>query len=189
VISDPSGNLYGSIFSFGTQSFKSAIFGLTSSGSDWRENTLYEFTGDQSTDLATGVVLDQQGNLFGATTNGGQNGSGSVFELSPQPGGGWSFNTIYSFQPGDGGPEGKLSIDNAGNLYGTAYFNGAHGQGSVFKLANTVQGWVYSDLHDFDGTDGSLPTSSVLLGGNGKLYGTASGGGTSGCGVVWEIAP
>ena len=101
-----------------------------------------------------------------------------------------TFAVLHNFSGVEGcGPLQGLSMDRGGRLYGTAYFNGAHGQGSVFKLANTVQGWVYSDLHDFDGTDGSLPTSSVLLGGNGKLYGTASGGGTSGCGVVWEIAP
>jgi hypothetical protein len=66
---------------------------------------------------------------------------------------------------------------------------------NVFKLMPSPQGWTYTDLHDFTGLDGSNPISTVLIDTNGNLYGTTSGGGTSGsgcsnsngCGVVWEI--
>ena len=101
----------------------------------------------------------------------------------------WNFNLIYNFQRAAGGPAANLSMDSAGNLYGTAKHDGSHAMGSVFKLTRTSGGWVYTDLHDFDGGDGRDPVSSVLIDAAGNLYGTTSAGGTHGAGVVWQITP
>ncbi len=68
-------------------------------------------------------------------------------------------------------------MDGAGNLYGTTAGGGIYYQGSVFKLSNTENGWVYSSLHDFTGgTDGREPISNVSIDTDGTLYGTTSGG-------------
>lgn len=189
VVFDASGNLYGSIGGEDFDNFRAAIFQLTPSGSNWMENTIYEFSGNQNMDtMVAGLIVDPHGNLFGATLNGGAFNYGSVFELSPQQNGTWSFNTIYSFQQAAGGPQANLTFDSAGNLYGTATYDGAYGLGSVFKLTPSNGGWTYTDLHDFNRSDGAVPISSVLIDASGNLYGTTSEGGFNE-GVVWEITP
>jgi len=132
-----------------------------------------------------GVILDHAGNLYGSTCNGSQ---GSViFELSPSNGS-WTYDTLYSFGS-DPCPAADLVVDAAGSLYGTTAYGGPHGYGNVFKLTPSGGSWIYTDLHDFTGGgDGGYPYSSVLIGADGNLYGTASVGG-SGNGVVWEITP
>jgi uncharacterized repeat protein (TIGR03803 family) len=70
---------------------------------------------------------------------------------------------IYNFtDPGNcnggGGPVRPLTLDAAGNLYGTTICDGAHGNGSVFKLTKSGSSWVYSSLYDFTGgPDGGRP--------------------------------
>lgn len=189
VIADSSGKLYGTIQSY-SGNFSSAVFQLVPNGSGWTENTLYEFVGSQNGNKArAGLVFNQMGYLVGGTESGGQTNFGTVFQLNPLPGGGWNFSTVYNFQRAAGGPWANLTVDSAGNLYGTAMVDGAHTFGSVFKLTFTDQGWVYTDLHDFNISDGAYPISSVLIDANGNLYGTTSQGGAYGYGVVWEITP
>ena len=122
-------------------------------------------------------------------------GGATVYELSPTQGG-WNFVTIYAF-PGSfssGGPTDTLTMDGNGNLYGTAFKDGAWGEGSVFKLARTSGGWTYTDLHDFmPGNYGQYPYGGVTIDANGNLYGTTINSGSDGCfgygcGVVWQIA-
>ncbi len=143
---------------------------------------------------SAGLVADSFGNLYGATTYGGNDPyGGTIFELSPS-GDTWTFNVLYSFS-GGGGPSASLTMDTAGNLYGTTVGDGAYRGGNVFKLTNTANGWVYTSLHDFmGGLDGSNPQSQVAIDTDGTLYGTTyyGGGGNCGylgCGVVWMIKP
>jgi uncharacterized repeat protein (TIGR03803 family) len=151
---------------------------------------LYAFqgAGDGGTPFG-GLVFDSTGNLYGATSTGGSGGGGTVYELASS-GGGWSFGVIGSFAGSAylPGPYDSLTMDAAGNLYGTTYKDGANGAGSVFKLTPSNGGWTLTDLYDFTGgKDGGLPYGGVLVDGNGNLYGTASQGGANGYGVVWEI--
>ena len=81
-------------------------------------------------------------------------------------------------------------MDNAGNLYGTTSGDSAHPWGSVFKLTRSGGGWTYSSIHNFTGgSDGAYPFGHLALDRAGNLYGTASAGGVSGYGVVFEITP
>lgn len=73
-------------------------------------------------------------------------------------------------------PLDNLAIDQAGNLYGTTYCDGANNIGNVFKLFPAGSGWTYTSLHDFSGPDGSSPISDVTLDSYGNLYGTTSRG-------------
>jgi hypothetical protein len=67
---------------------------------------------------------------------------------------------------------------------------GASNEGSVFKLTNTGNGWVYSSLRDFTGgLDEGYPISKVTIDTDGTLYGTASEGGGQNKEVVWMIKP
>jgi len=190
VVFDQVGNFYGTAFGGGAG--HGTVFQLTPSGSGWSENTLYTFqdTNDGGTPFG-GLVFDSAGNLYGTTSTGGSGGGGTVYELASS-GGGWTFDVIGSFAgtaylPG---PYCSLTMDAAGNLYGTTLKDGSHSAGSVFKLTPSGSGWTLTDLYDFTGgQDGGLPYGSVLIDSNGNLYGTASQGGADGYGVVWEITP
>lgn len=197
VILNLSGNLYGTT-PLGGSSGSGTVFQLLRSGSGWTESTLYDFAnGNDGVTPSAGLIFDQSGNLYGATTTGGAGGGGTVFELSPL-GGNWIFALLYSLQ-GQGydpppGPPASLVMDKAGNLYGTTLNDGEYQNGSVFKLTPTGGGWSYTNLHDFTGGgDGANPGGGVTLDANGNVYGTAYKGGSGcvpvGCGVAWEITP
>jgi len=135
-----------------------------------------------------GLIKDQLGNLYGATSSGSQGGGGTVFEMMP-PGNSWKFSALYGFS-GTGGPQGNLIMDQAGNLYGTTTNDGMFGQGSVFKLTPSGGDWTETDLYSFTGgSDGANPYSNIVFDANGNLYGTAYNGGANGMGVVFEITP
>jgi uncharacterized repeat protein (TIGR03803 family) len=196
VIFDNTGNLYGTTRSTGAYGCgNGVVFQLSPSGSGWIENVLYTFQNGTDGGLPhAGLISDQTGKLYGATSSGGQGGGGTVFQMTP-PGSSWTFNTLYGFT-GSGGPQGNLIMDQSGNLYGTTVSDGAHGFGSVFKLTLSGAGtWTYTSLYDFTGgSDGANPYSNLVFDASGNLYGTASAGGTGSacsgdCGVVFEITP
>lgn len=198
VVFDRAGNLYGATAN-GGQYVQGEVYQLSPSGSSWTEQILYSFTGHPDGWSPTGgLIMDSSGNLYGATTGGGNNacggyGCGTVFEVTPNNGG-WSFNTLYQFTglgyENNCGPWDKLLMDDAGSLYGTTFCGGPIGLGTVFKLTPSNGGWAYTDLHDFTNHgDGYGPIGSVMLDANGNLYGTAFYGGANGHGIVWEITP
>jgi len=194
VTMDHAGNLYGTTFN-GGNNLHGSVYRLTPSGSGFTSTDLYDFTdGNDGGFPKAGVILDQAGNIYGATTTGGSGNGGTVFELSFQNGH-WVNNVLYSFANHSNGrvisgPVGNLVMDSAGNLYGTTFSDGAHGFGAVFKLTSSSGGWTYTSLHDFtNGSDGGFPYSNLVIDQQGNLYGTASSGGASGAGVVFEITP
>jgi hypothetical protein len=93
----------------------------TTNGSAQTLTTLYSFPG--SSDPYAGLILDKSGNLYSTTTEGGANGNGAVYELTPptSPGGMWTETTLYSFGTNgasDGvNPYAGLIMDTSGNLY------------------------------------------------------------------------
>ena len=193
VILDPIGNLFGTTLNGGNADY-GTVFELTNvPGVGWQESVLYSFQGTtDGTYPYAGLVADSSGNLYGASTDGGSGGGGTVFELSPS-GNTWTFKLLYSFsgQPGNNcGPWGTLTMDASGNLYGTTKCSGANQFGNVFELANTQNGWVYTSLHDFaGGSDGANPIGSVAIDTDGTLYGTSRLGGFQNNGLVWTIKP
>src|SRR5207247_217215 len=76
--------------------------------------------------------------------------------------------------------------DSAGNLYGTAYYSGAYGYGTVYKLAPSG---TFTVLHEFNGSVGANPTASLIQDSAGNLYGTARNSEASGGGVVFGVHP
>jgi uncharacterized repeat protein (TIGR03803 family) len=160
------------------------------SGSGWSKSFIYQFTGMSDGYGPIGVSIDSSGNLYGATIFGGAGGGGTVYELSAQNGG-WLYSLLYSLSgnPGASGPAGRLSMDAAGNLYGTTRQGGQFGAGSVFKLTPEMGSWTYTSLHDFTGgSDGNGPGSRVVLDAQGNVFGTTTSGGTSNYGVAFKIS-
>jgi uncharacterized repeat protein (TIGR03803 family) len=188
LIFDNAGNLYG----VGSAGLFGVVFKLTPSGSGWTKTILYNFTNQNDGAYPFGgLIFDSAGNLYGSTSYGGSAGGGTIFELSPY-GGGWNLTTLCSFgngQNGYYGPQSALTMDAAGNLYGTTYGDGVFFDGMVFKATRSGNSWTCSDLFDFQSGLGLFPIGGVAVDASGNLYGTASQSGVGNNGVLWEITP
>ncbi len=186
---DAQGNLYGTT-SFGGAYSTGVVYKLSRSGSSWTQTVLYNFQGLSDGQYPVGgVILDKAGNIFGSTFAGGDNGGGTVYELSPS-GGDWTLTTLYSFSGNFGGPYNKLTFDVQGNIYGFTNADGTQGLGSVFKLTAANGSWTFADLYDFTGgSDGASPYGSVAVDADGNIFGTAVVGGSKNQGIVFEITP
>ena len=165
--------------------------------------TLATFTGAPSDGIdPLGVAIGPGGVLYGVTARGGVSGWGTVFSLTPSAslGGRWTEAVLYNFTGGrDGGSPTGLVIGTGGVLYGTTSYGGAGtaicgvGCGTVFALtppASPGGAWTESVLYNFTGGgDGGAPTSGVVIGSGGVLYGTNSNGGTANAGTVFSLTP
>jgi uncharacterized repeat protein (TIGR03803 family) len=189
VTLDSHGNLYGTT-SFGGANGDGVVYELSRSNSGWTQTVLYTFEG--STDGQNpvgGVILDGAGNLYGGTFDGGINGGGTVYELSPSSAG-WTFTTLYSFTGGYGGPYNKLTFGSKGSIYGSTNGEGAYGFGSVFQMTPANGSWKFTDLHDFaGGGDGAVLYGSVAVDSAGYVFGTTNEGGSENQGLVFQIKP
>lgn len=188
LIMDHAGNLYGTASTRGLHGH-GTVFELVHSGAGWSLQTLYAFQGgNDGGQPVAGLIFDNAGNLYGATSSFGSGGGGTVFELAPA-GGSWNFNLLASLT-GTDGPVASLLMDSSGTLYGTTFMDDSFGFGSVFKLTPSGGRWNYTDLHDFTGgSDGGYPGGGVVMDSAGNLYGTAVVGGANGFGVLYEIVP
>ncbi len=174
------------------------------------------------------MIIDSAGNLYGTTGYGGtgncvllggNDGCGTVYELSPptQKGGAWTETILYSFPTAKQGylPNGNLVFDSAGNLYGATMFGGGEGTtcdsyyqycGAVFELSPPKKqggAWTEKVLHSFAGIesgktsgDGAYPNGGFALDRKGAIYGTTSRGGYNcphnselGCGTAFKLTP
>jgi len=218
VILDDSGNLYGTTFDGGGAdstgcggSGCGTVFELTpKAGGGWTEKVLHSFSEKDPVGFnpSSGVIFDSSGNLYGTTSGGGRFGCGyggtlcgTVFELTPKAGGGWTEKLLHSFKPDgkDGqNPRAGLIFDTSGNLYGTTWYGGSgacfdgngHGCGTVFELTPRAGGgWTEKVLYSFNdsGKDGIWPRASLIFDTSGNLYGTNFSGGVDGNGAVFEL--
>ena len=154
--------------------------------------TLATFNGANGANPDAGLTMDAAGDLFGTTSSGGANGTGgTVFEI-PKGSAGFAaaLVTLDSFPAAallgiPAGPQGDLSIDAAGDLFGTTRLNGANGDGSVFEITNSGTGYaaVPTTLINFDNTNGEYPRAGLSGDSNGDYFGTTYAGGTNGNGT------
>jgi uncharacterized repeat protein (TIGR03803 family) len=143
------------------------------------------------------LISDKSGSLYGTTTGHGGTDAGTVFKLSPGPNG-WTMIVLHRFHSGDDDgayPNGGLTMDGTGALYGTTSGGGKDGIGTVFKVTPTDDEWEETLIHTFRQMDGSsgkngvLPMAGLTLGDDGTLYGTTGGGGKFDGGVVFSLTP
>ena len=198
LIVDDDGNLYGTATGGGNLT----ACPFNGCGSVYRvdkhgtHTILYNFSGPPDGEWPVGgLVRDVAGNFYGTTSGGGtgacQSGCGVVFEINRQ-----GHETVlhnFAGAPYDGAsPYASLTLDAAGNLYGTTAAGGASNAGTVFKLDRRG---AITVLHSFTGMmDGGTPFSSVTRDRAGVLYGTTNSGGSTacgymgaGCGVVFRL--
>ena len=188
LVMDASGNLYGTTYYGGTND-TGTVFKITSSGA---ESVLYSFgpnTGSDGQYPAGSLIMDASGNLYGATQDGGKNGTGTVFKIAPSG----AESVLYSFGPNTGSdgqyPAGSLIMDASGNLYGTTQDGGKNGTGTVFKIIPSGAESVLYSFGPSPGADGKTPTAGLVMDASGNLYGTTQFGSTSDSGTVFQITP
>jgi uncharacterized repeat protein (TIGR03803 family) len=177
---DAAGNLYGTTTSGGTAAW-GTVFKLDTQGN---YTVLHNFKGGLGGGYPFGgLLMVSDGYFVGSTVLGGAGRFGIVYRLAPKSGGGWKFTVLHAFSSSDGqGPEGELTRDAAGNLYGTTQQGGTFFRGTVFK----IHSYKESILHSFMGgvSDGDSPNGTLLLDKSGNLYGTTTTGGNRGTGCV-----
>lgn len=189
--------------------FGDVLCGTTLNGGLQGDGTVFYMSADGSNFVAShsfsnapnaanpqGELAAAGNGLFSTSFGGGSNGVGTVFVT--QTNGGVSvlrsFSGVYphtATNSGGASPTALLAIS-GDKVYGTATAGGTAANGSIFSL--TTNGATFSVLHNFSildsqtGTnaDGAVPWGGLILSGN-KLYGTASGGGAGGNGVVFSI--
>jgi uncharacterized repeat protein (TIGR03803 family) len=195
LLIDPSGNLYG--VTAGNDTVQGTVFKFSPGGT---ETVLHAFQYQifQASLPRGGVVMDSDGNLYGEARNGGQilcpdlealnPDCGSLYKIAPDG----TMTTIHAFDGTDGTlPSGGLTMDSAGNFYGTAVMGGSGdactgGCGTVFKM--TPDG-ATAALYNFTGrSDGAKPAGGLAIDSAGNLYGTTALGGL-GRGIVFKITP
>jgi hypothetical protein len=200
---DRFGNLYGTTYAGGGDGCVVAgcgtVFELQPSQEGWVETVLYRFTNTANgANPSAGLILDQNGNLYGTTYYGGNQscdqegpGCGTVFELKRSQSGPyptWQELVLHSFDQGDGAhPSAALTFDRNGNLYGDT-LAGGDGRGVIFQLTFTSDGWAESILYNFEGglSDGE-PVGQLVLDRAGNVYGVTSTDGANGLGSVFEL--
>jgi uncharacterized repeat protein (TIGR03803 family) len=150
-----------------------------------------------------GLISDESGDLYGTTFSGGDHGLGTVFKIAPDG----TETVLYSFCPSPPctngmSPDSSLTMDSAGNFYGTTYMGGGgsceEGCGVVFKLApDGSEIALYSFCSEKNCADGAVPSGNLIFDSQGNIYGTAAFGGNtgctdvsgSGCGTVFKLSP
>jgi uncharacterized repeat protein (TIGR03803 family) len=200
LIMDKQGNFYGTTYYGGSSKACNGngcgtVFKLAPDGT---ETVLHAFKGGRDGALPLSSLILVGGNLYGTTSEGGAKSCGPyncgiLFKVDTSG----HESVLHRFTGGNDGayPGAGLTADSAGNLYGITVLGGSSncqgsGCGTVFKLAPDGTETI---LHVFlGGTDGSGPTSSLLLDGKGNLYGTTAVGGSKncesfGCGTVFEV--
>lgn len=191
---DGTSPLFGTTYVGGANNMGS-VYEFSPNGSGWTYQVIHSYSsGFHGGEL----IVDLSGNLFGTTLLGGSNSGGTLYRLTP---GNWNETTFHNFcadaNCADGWePSGKLLIDAAGNIFGTAAGGGAgahctadHGCGVAFER---TAGGKYKVLYDFcslaNCKDGANPSSGVIMDASGGLLGTTYEGGAGPGGTVFSLS-
>ncbi len=192
------GELLGTTLRGGTVNL-GTVYRLTppvTAGDAWKEKILHNF-GTIPGDVVSsnlGLFVAPEG-LYGVD-QGGENNFGAFYLLTPPAPhtSTWTQHILYTFQgSGDAAdPSGELVRDSSGNFFGVTAQGGANNLGAVYELsppATSGGSWTEQVIYSFNFTDGTLPGGRLLLGPDGVLFGTASGGGADQNGLVFRLNP
>jgi uncharacterized repeat protein (TIGR03803 family) len=190
LLRDAQGNLYGTLYGGDSKYGHGSVYMLNTSNVMtyiWYGCSAKKGACNDGGNPFGSLITDSQGNLYGTAREGGANGDGVVFELSPPAQGSttWTQKVLYSFAglPDGVEPNGGLVLDAQGNLWGTTQTGGANNGGTIFGIA---PGGTESYLYSFP--VGSNPMAGLTADSAGNLYGTDYAGGANQSGEVFELA-
>ncbi len=155
----------------------------------WDETVLHRFNRSDGMYPQGDLSLDQSGNIYGTTLQGGDASQGVIYKLTPS-GGSWTETVLYAAQDnGDGKwPYGGVVLDSSGNLIGVFGYGGPYNNGAVYQLSPSKSGWTERTVYGFTGeSDGGGPIGGLIPDSSGNFYGTTAGGGTGGGGTVFKL--
>lgn len=178
LIQAADGNFYGATSYGGSYDF-GTVFRI---GANGRLTNIYSFRGGTNGMYPRAVLVQgSDGNFYGTTEEGGANGFGTVFMLTP----GGTLTTLVQFNWSNGAyPVAGLVQGPDGCLYGTAQRGGWYGDGTVFRVSTNG---VFTNLFQFNGDDGANPAAGLVQGADGSFYGTTYDGGLGTCGTAFKI--
>lgn len=203
VIVDGNGNIFGTTRSGGTSvppaGGAGTLFELSPGSQGYTENSVHDFGSDGIAPNAA-PSEDTVGDLYATASSGGGRGSaGSVVELSPAPGGGYSEPATFDFASSHGAAPlspilsitsgSKAQLGYSTTLYTVASKGGSKGFGSIAALSPTLG---YGDAYDFAGppADGASPLGAVAIDPEDPtlgIYGTTTAGGANNLGAVFKF--
>lgn len=177
LIADSADNFYSTAADGGIRN-SGAVFKIDSNGA---QKVLHAFSSDDRVKPLGGLFLDAAGDLYG-TTNlmGPDGGGGTVFKLDSNSD--YRESVLHTFKgvPDGAGSIGRVTVDSAGNVYGTTVFGGFGDFGTVFKVDPSGSETI---LHSFESR--SAP-NDLIMDDSGNLYGTTLYGG-AGIGTAFEV--
>ena len=185
LIQGNNGYLYGMTRSGGSNG-SGTIFRVNTDATDF--SILYHFNPTSGGSSLGGLVQASNGKLYGVAQNGGFFGSGTIFSIDAD---GSNFSVIFHCD--NNAPlvtgtysRGDLVEGPDGFLYGTMMQGGANNKGTLFKIK--TDGTGFAKILDFDGVlKGASPSSTMLIGSDGKIYGMTQRGGTNDLGTLFYI--
>jgi uncharacterized repeat protein (TIGR03803 family) len=169
------------------------LYGTTSAGGEWpnaghpwaaggtvfslkrngKLSTLFSFDGTNGYSPMAGLTKGSSDTFYGTAAGGGAFDHGTMFRITS----GGKFKLLYSFAAQSVFPETELVRGQDGNFYGTTLTGGGSiplgSFGTIFRI--TPKG-EFTRLAAFHGGDGSFPDSGLIIGKDGRLYGTTWGG-------------
>ena len=191
---EDNGNLFGTTLYGGTNGASTVFEVAIASGTI--TSLSFDPSGSNGNYPNGDLIEDAQGNLFGTTRFGGANAWGALYEIKAGFSSISSITLLASFDTdGTSGTNGtgsepmsNLVEDTSGDLFGTTFYAGANGLGTVYELVAGEQ--TITPLASFDGSNGESPLGNLIQDGSGNIFGTASdGGGIGAGGTVFEVQP
>ena len=176
------GNFYGSTMEGGDLTCQAGfgcglLFKITPQG-DF--TIVHVFEGIDGRTLATPLIQADDGNIYGATLQGGTYDFGTIFKLTLSG----QLTTLHSFNYSDGYAPTSLIQALDGDLYGVTANGGAYAGGAFFKLS---LGRGLALLHSFNSDEGQSPAPGLIQATDGNFYGTTQVGGQNLAGTVFQL--
>ncbi|MGA3068382.1 MAG: choice-of-anchor tandem repeat GloVer-containing protein, partial [Tepidisphaeraceae bacterium] len=186
VVEDSAGNIFGATDG-GFYFQPSTVFEISASSiaqGDPTLQTLATLNGDDGDafDYTGSLAIDSHGTLFGTTNFPYSPQNGTVFEITAASiaQGDPTVTTLVTFDGTDGSqPVGGVTVDSAGDVFGTTANGGAYDRGTIFEVtASSIAAGspTLTTLATFNGDNGGGPAAPLTIDSSGNLYGTAQDG-------------